>query len=422
MCQRRWLVIRRALIGFSIAAGWINSPVTVNAEEPNNPLKGTSWIIEVSELNFSSKSTVSFRDVLQFDSETVTYSHLLSEGHPPATFTLSVNDGGVVVWESMQALNNYKLVLFWRGKVQGETMEGIFTRQALGAPLRSFSFSGELLTTPRGDRALSTIRTPSIPVGEDDVVTQIEEDGRNPSYQPVSHNNAFDSTQDHPTPPLVHYPARGGINGGVIDELPKDQHFLEAAEHPLTLPRDHAVESEHPQIAQIPSGRANADPSHQVTAITPPQQSVAPLEREWWRARVELDQSQEEPHENRRTQAITLEVLNILQQKLRTSQNTNMYLTKNLADLYYSLGVLFSKNMEYTKATAAFREAIELKPDDGEAHHNLGVIYAEYLPDHQKAIRHFRRYLEITPTGPEAGRVRRYLASWLASEAQADFK
>lgn len=93
-------------------------------------------------------------------------------------------------------------------------------------------------------------------------------------------------------------------------------------------------------------------------------------------------------------------------------------LIKESADMHYNLGVLFSKNKEYTRALAEFRKVVELRPDDGEAYYNLGVIYAEHLPDRQRAMEHFRRYLALTPDAKDAGWVKQYIASWNAWEAK----
>jgi chromosome segregation ATPase len=93
-------------------------------------------------------------------------------------------------------------------------------------------------------------------------------------------------------------------------------------------------------------------------------------------------------------------------------------LVKETADMHYNLGVLLTKNQQYYQAASEFRKVLELRPDDGEAHYNLGVIYAEHLPDREKAVVHFRRYLEIHPRAQDAGWVKQYIASWQAWEAK----
>lgn len=59
---------------------------------------------------------------------------------------------------------------------------------------------------------------------------------------------------------------------------------------------------------------------------------------------------------------------------------------------YNLLGVIYHKKRDYQAAAEALSRAIELKPDSGEAHHNLGVVYQDMgltekaEPEYRKAI------------------------------------
>ena len=87
-------------------------------------------------------------------------------------------------------------------------------------------------------------------------------------------------------------------------------------------------------------------------------------------------------------------------------------LIKETADMHYNLGVLFSNNKQFYQAAAEFRKALELRPDDDEAYYNLGVIYAEHLPDQEQAMTYFRKYLQLNPNSRDASWVKKYIASW----------
>jgi tetratricopeptide (TPR) repeat protein len=89
-------------------------------------------------------------------------------------------------------------------------------------------------------------------------------------------------------------------------------------------------------------------------------------------------------------------------------------LLKENADMHYNLGVLFSQNKQFERASVEFRKVIELRPDDADAHYNLGLIHAEHLPDREKALSHFRRYLALNPRGKDSNWVQQYIASWQA--------
>ena len=93
-------------------------------------------------------------------------------------------------------------------------------------------------------------------------------------------------------------------------------------------------------------------------------------------------------------------------------------LLKETADMHYNLGVLFSQQRQYARAAAEFNKVIELRPDDADTCYNLGVIYAEHLPDRERAIALFRRYLKINPRARDASWVKQYIASWQAYEAK----
>jgi Flp pilus assembly protein TadD len=93
-------------------------------------------------------------------------------------------------------------------------------------------------------------------------------------------------------------------------------------------------------------------------------------------------------------------------------------LLREVADTHYNMGALFSAKNDYSRAAKEFQKVVELKPDDGDAYYNLGVIYAEHLPDRDKATVFFRKYLQLNPHAKDASWVKQYIASWRAWEAK----
>ncbi|MBI3321614.1 MAG: hypothetical protein HYZ91_05040 [Candidatus Omnitrophica bacterium] len=93
-------------------------------------------------------------------------------------------------------------------------------------------------------------------------------------------------------------------------------------------------------------------------------------------------------------------------------------LLKETADMHYNLGVLFSKNKQFYQAAAEFRKVLEMRPDDSEAYYNLGVIYAEHLPDQEQAVTYFRKFLAISPHSRDASWVKKYIATSQAWDAK----
>ncbi len=112
----------------------------------------------------------------------------------------------------------------------------------------------------------------------------------------------------------------------------------------------------------------------------------------------------------RERRAIPKDVTRLAQQHER--------LIKETADMHYNMGVMFNDNKQYQRALVEFSKVLELRPDDADAVHNLGVIYADYLPNREKSIAYFRRYLELNPDASDANWVKQYIASWQAWEAK----
>ena len=93
-------------------------------------------------------------------------------------------------------------------------------------------------------------------------------------------------------------------------------------------------------------------------------------------------------------------------------------LLREVADTHYNMGVLFSAKNDYVRAEKEFAKVVELQPGDADAYYNLGVIYAERLPDRQKAMTSFRKYLQLKPHAKDASWVKQYIASWQAWEGK----
>ena len=94
-----------------------------------------------------------------------------------------------------------------------------------------------------------------------------------------------------------------------------------------------------------------------------------------------------------------------------SKQNTR--LTKETSEMHYNLGVFYSKNKEFKRALAEFEKATELNPEDAQAHFNLGYIYAECVVDRDKAIEHFRYFLNLAKSDDQdLDWAKKYLLTW----------
>jgi tetratricopeptide (TPR) repeat protein len=97
----------------------------------------------------------------------------------------------------------------------------------------------------------------------------------------------------------------------------------------------------------------------------------------------------------------------------------NKVLIKRTANMHYNMGVFYTQQKEYARATAEFEKAIELAPDDAYSHFNLGYIYAEYMVDRPKAIEHFKEYLRFSKKDDkDVDWVRKYIITWESLDAK----
>lgn len=99
--------------------------------------------------------------------------------------------------------------------------------------------------------------------------------------------------------------------------------------------------------------------------------------------------------------------------KFAEMAHENQKLIKQTATLHYNAGVFYFLHKEYKLAIQEFAKALEICPDDANAHYNLGFIYAENLVDEPKAIKHFKEYLRITKGLDEyANKAKQYILIW----------
>lgn len=87
----------------------------------------------------------------------------------------------------------------------------------------------------------------------------------------------------------------------------------------------------------------------------------------------------------------------------------NHLLMQETADMHYNLGVFYTEERNYRRALKEFIRALDFDPNGAKIHYNLGYLYAEQFEEHEKAVRHFQRFLEIEPAGRESEAIRSYL-------------
>ena len=81
------------------------------------------------------------------------------------------------------------------------------------------------------------------------------------------------------------------------------------------------------------------------------------------------------------------------------------------AKAYNNLGEVYRRIKETKKAEQAYQKALEINPKYADAHYNIGTFYDSILRNPMKAALHYRKYLELKPTSPEAVQVSQWLTA-----------
>ena len=81
----------------------------------------------------------------------------------------------------------------------------------------------------------------------------------------------------------------------------------------------------------------------------------------------------------------------------------------------YNLGIVYAQAKQYDEAIESYRKSIEFNPNNADAHYNLGLLYerVKALPD--RAVFHYRRYLELNPQAEDRDEVQQWIDMLTAS-------
>ena len=213
-----------------------------------------------------------------------------------------------------------------------------------------------------------------------------------------------------------------------------EQDYAQLQESHATIAKEYeatkgelAQAKRHSKEAQLTQQLARERSAHtkDLTALQGARRRVQALESQAARTKTELAKMEQRLNVLQEKYTKELSANRTLSAKLgrippdvTTMAREHQRLIKDLADTHYNMGVLFVKNSDYNRAVGEFQQVVGLKPDDGDAYYNLGLIYAEHLPDRKKALAAFTRFLELNPSAQDASWVKHYLVSWRAWEAK----
>ncbi len=108
-------------------------------EQKRMLLNNTEWSIEMMPLSGKEKKDL---DVLLFKNSQVSSIGFGKRGFPASNFTLTIQDDGTIIWETMQTSEKAGIV-FWRGEIDPEvkTMRGIISHKVDEKTSEDYSFA-----------------------------------------------------------------------------------------------------------------------------------------------------------------------------------------------------------------------------------------------------------------------------------------
>lgn len=70
-------------------------------------------------------------------------------------------------------------------------------------------------------------------------------------------------------------------------------------------------------------------------------------------------------------------------------------LNPSSAAAHHQLGILYREQGNFEAALGAYNQALKLNPDYELAHRNIGILYDIYMQQPDRALQHYKRYLEL---------------------------
>ena len=107
-------------------------------EQKRAQLNNTQWPAELLAMSGEGKKQ---KDILSFKDNRFSSEIYAKQGFAATNYTLSVQEDGSIVWETMQTAENGQLV-FWRGEISSDmkSMRGVVSKQKAAGESEDYSF------------------------------------------------------------------------------------------------------------------------------------------------------------------------------------------------------------------------------------------------------------------------------------------
>jgi len=120
----------------------VEKTATVTPVPPTIPiaLNGTEWEVKMIPTDKKASQAVEY-DKIRFSDDQVVSKNMAAKGFQPTFYTLTSNDEGVIIWETMQTGPAGDIVA-WRGEWVNGQMRGVINQQMASGETRTFHFVG----------------------------------------------------------------------------------------------------------------------------------------------------------------------------------------------------------------------------------------------------------------------------------------
>jgi tetratricopeptide (TPR) repeat protein len=115
---------------------------------------------------------------------------------------------------------------------------------------------------------------------------------------------------------------------------------------------------------------------------------------------------QEESEELRKLLSEVQKSSNDLLKKTMETDRDKERLRQEASTLNFQMGNVAFRNRDFETALVYYQKTLQLNPADSNAHHNLGIIFDYYIPDPDRAIHHYRCFLNLAPVDDAANQIR----------------
>lgn len=78
-------------------------------------------------------------------------------------------------------------------------------------------------------------------------------------------------------------------------------------------------------------------------------------------------------------------------------------------DVHFNMAAIYTRDGKVRDAEQQYLRALQIDPNDADAHYNLGILYDEELNDPERAAMHYRKYIQLNPNAADVDIVKGWL-------------